>query len=475
MADKSCIYSTFIEKGLTMSVRALKRQSKQKARAFSKSATKLTDMTSGILQYILPAVNIETILRECGYSWRDSELMPATMIYSLVNRALKGNSSIQKVVADLFNADKLDKLISPSAWDQARTRIPHEALKRLNHLVATTETNQGSCGWLGRKAVFVDGSTVSMPDDKRLVAEFGRTGSKHGKSRFPVARLVVAQDARTSQFIDYALANYHTSEAALFREIMPKLPAGAIWVADKYYGSSVLYHLSSQAGLDYLTPLHQKRDGKQLTAAGKKIGKDEWIVELSVSAPVKRKYPELNLPAQIKTRLLRVKYKNYRGENKTLWLCTSLLDHVKYPRGEIAELYRVRWGIETHIGFLKTELNMAVLKSKTPDNIRKEFAALILAHNIIWRLINESGELNENHKPAQSFCGAISVVLAYAGRQFMASPETTRQEFWSAMLRQIARRKVKKRPNRHEPRLRKRDPQSFGIMRIPREEARKIA
>jgi len=48
-------------------------------------------------------------------------------------------------------------------------------------------------------------------------------------------------------------------------------------------------------------------------------------------------------------RLIRVCF--WRGSRRhTLWLVTTLTDPVKYPRQEIAQFYRTRWGIETRIG-----------------------------------------------------------------------------------------------------------------------------
>ncbi|MHC4887628.1 MAG: transposase, partial [Planctomycetota bacterium] len=63
-------------------------------------------------------------------------------------------------------------------------------------------------------------------------------------------------------------------------------------------------------------------------------------------------------------------------------------------------LYRSRWGIETQFGYLKATMKMAVLRSKTVDNVHSEVAATLLVHNLIWRLIHEAAA-QEDLKPEE--------------------------------------------------------------------------
>ena len=49
----------------------------------------------------------------------------------------------------------------------------------------------------------------------------------------------------------------------------------------------------------------------------------------------------------------------------------------------MAELYSVRWEVETHFAELKTTLKMRKLKCKTEDGIGKELAVYCLVYNLV--------------------------------------------------------------------------------------------
>ena len=134
-------------------------------------------------------------------------------------------------------------------------------------------------------------------------------------------------------------------------------------------------------------------------------------------------------------------------------------------------LYRRRWGIETRLASLKTQLQLSVLRSKTPDNVRSEVAATLLAHNLVWTVIHQAARRTGRTPSRLSFTGTVQVILAYAPRLRQAEPQQ-RLHLYRNMLAQVARRVNRYRPGRTEPRLIKRDPVRFSYLRIPRDKAR---
>ena len=54
-----------------------------------------------------------------------------------------------------------------------------------------------------------------------------------------------------------------------------------------------------------------------------------------------------------------------------------------YPKGQIADLYGVRWSVETHFAELKTTLRMRKVKSQTPAGVQKELAVYALVYNLV--------------------------------------------------------------------------------------------
>ena len=465
--EESVQFSLDMQEASTMSIGSLGRAFKQKWGLVQVSA-------------FAPLLSDEEILAACaalGHRWRESPLPPPSVVRSMVYRGLHPDKSIRNVVEDLVAGEGMDGVahMTESGWSQARSRLPEALLPDLVRLSAGRARERFGEGrrWRGREVCVVDGTTVSMPDQPALVEAFGYTQSKHGESRFPVARVAAWLDAGTHLINDYGVAPYRVSEVALFREVLGSLQRGGVWLGDDYFSSYVNFVLSMRAGVDWVTRLHHRRDGRRLAERGKRLGPDDWQVTLHLSGPTRREHPDLDLPPQITVRLIRVRY-SHKGQCKSLWIVTSLLNPFLYSGQDIIDLYQCRWGIETHYNHLKTTLQMAVLRSHTPENIRSEIAAILLAHNLIWTLILEAVEGTDIPVDRISFAATVKSVLAFSPRLRAASPRK-RVRLYQAMLERIARHRNPHRPGRHEPRMVKRDRKRYPTLRTSREEARNVA
>ena len=429
---------------------------------------------------IAPLLSDDEIVRICGalgHRWRRRLFTPAVTIHSLLYRALHPDKSILNSVKELAGCESVRKHCSatPGAWCQARDRLPDEVLptlfRRLAERVRKHFEQKGL--WYGRPACIVDGTTVSMPDEPILVKTFGRSMSKHGSSRFPLARLVAILQAGLNIVSDYCLAPCKVGEQPLFHQMLPRIPRRSVVVTDRHYCGYVNFILARRKGLDLVSRLHQRRDPNRLIQQGKPVGHEEWLVRLQLDNAHRRRYVGLNLPRFIRVRLIRYTY-HFRKKKQVLYLLTTLLDAKAYPRKAIVALYRRRQGIETHYNHLKTTLAMAVLRSKNPRNIRGEMLAIMLAHNLVWTLMNEAAHRSSRNPERISFAGAVKVTLAFCAPLRMVDLRK-RRKLYRQMLKEIARQRNRYRPNRHEPRLIKRDCNLYPMLRTSREEARKCA
>jgi len=432
------------------------------------------------LQAFLSDEEIETICRQLGHTWRDRSLPPGVTARSLVYRALHPDRSIAATVADLAaaragsaaEATGPDDAPSASAWCQARDRLPRalwprllqRSVERLCHLAGTEHLV------FGRPLYVFDGSTVSMPDTPDLVEAFGYADTRHGLSRFPVARFAVLLLAGVEAVTAWRLDPYRTSEDAQFHHLWHALPKGCICLFDKYLAS--FYNLATlrNRGIDVVTRLHQRRRPDRLIAAGRPLGKDQWLVRLDLGRQLRRRYDDPSLPAHLTVRLIRVTFRR-DGKRHRAWVVTTLRDRRRYPDAAIVDLYRRRWGIETRLDTLKTTLALNVLRSQTPRGVVHEVAATVLAHNLVWTLIHQAARQTRTPSDRISFTGAVQTVLAFSTALRHADP-ARRRLLYAHMLRQIARRHNPYRPGRTEPRLIKRDPVRYDYLRIPRDEAR---
>jgi len=417
---------------------------------------------------------IETICRQLGYGFRHRLLPPGTLVRSIIYRSLHPDKSIRSTLADLIAQDRsLPLTLSDAAWCQARSRLPQDlwstllrqSVQRVDDLVGDRYRTHD------RPIYLVDGSTVSMPDEPELVEAFGYADTKHGPSRFPVARVMFITRAGAQTVVDYRIDPYRTDENAQFHAMWHQLPNGAICLADRHFSS--FYNLAklTQRGIDFVSRLHQRRSPARLIRQGRAIGKEEWIVPLTLAAQLRKKYNDSTLPKVVWVRLIHVCF-SHQGHAHELWLITTLLDTRRYPRTKIIELYQDRWEIETRIGSLKTTLKMAVLRSKKVHSLKGELAATILAHNLTWTLIHQAATLTRTPAERISFAGTLKIILTFSPILQIVN-STQRPGIYRRMLYAIALQRNPDRPGRIEPRLIKRQTKRYGFLKTTRQEARK--
>ena len=442
------------------------------------SAAEVQQQKTPILQLaalseLLSDDEIETICRELGHHWRDRRLPPGVTVRSMVYRGLHPDHSIKATLADMAAADPgIGEAPADGSWCDARSRLPKELLPRL--VQRSSRRLQKLVGkkhlYRGRPVYHFDGSSVSMPDTPELTEAFGYANTKHGPSRFPTARIAFLTLAGVEAVVGYCMDDYRTSEDKQFRALWSCIPRRALVVFDRFCSSFYNFAKLAARRIDVITRLHQRRNPEALIAQGKRIGKGQWIVPLTLWPQVRKQYNDPTLPEVVHVRLIRVRYQRGK-EQRTVWLVTTLLDPKKHPRGEIVKLYRRRWEIETRIGSLKTTLEMAVLRSQTEWNVRKEVDAIVLAHNLTWTVIHQAACQEKVAASRISFSGAIKHILAFSTLLRFASANQ-RAAIYTNMLRAIARGANPHRPGRVEPRLVKRDRRRYGFLKEPRHVAR---
>lgn len=424
------------------------------------------------LEDVLPDAEAHAVCHDLGYGWRNRLLPPGALIRSMVHRGLHADHSIAGMLADLASLVGTENTPTDSAWCQARDRLPEEALIQLQRRLAKRMRRQVGAvyRYQGRPIFIVDGTGVSMPDTPELVNAFGYTRSKQYASRFPVARVTVLGVAGVNALWDYRIGEYRTSEDAHFHEMWDRIPWHAICLFDRYFSSFYNIAKLRQRNIAIVSRLHQRRDPQRLIALGRRLGQDEWLVPLELAEQTRRRYDDDTLPKRLWVRLIRTTFR--RGDKSIChWLVTTLCDADLCPREEIIDLYRRRWEIETRLGEIKTTLQADILRSKTPGGVRRELAAILLGHNVVWWMIHQANE--QTAVPAEdiSFAGAARTVLAYAHTMAEAS-RRDRPAILRDMLHQIARQTNHHPKGRIEPRLIRRDPVRYGILREPRGLAR---
>ena len=329
--------------------------------------------------------------------------------------------------------------------------------------------------WLGRVVKLFDGSTVSMPDTPENQAAFPQSRTQAPGVGFPLARIGVLFSLSVGTVLDLGIrrwAGKFQSELAMLRNMVALLDPGDVLLTDRFLCSYMEIALLQGRGVDYAGRMHARR--KVDFRRGKRLGPCDHVVPWS-----KPKCPEWMSPEAYAAIPETLSIREFRGRivrrgyrTRTIVVATTLLDAEQFPRDEIAALYRLRWEAEINLRSLKVAMNMDVLRCQTPDMVRKEIWAHLLAYNLIRTVIAQAAAKHGKHPRQISFTRAMRTLEAF--RPAIAHvPRERLVTLYDQMLTAIASHEIGNRPNRLEPRQRKRRPKPYPLMTKPRNKARK--
>jgi hypothetical protein len=315
----------------------------------------------------------------------------------------------------------------------------------------------------------MDGTCVSMSDEPSLAGHFGRSRSQHGLSRFPLAHVVFSFNLLSLVCLNHQMDRYKVSERTLAGRLTSHLHQGDILVEDRgFYGYQRLWDLAQQG----IHSIHRvlSRFKFERVRVIQQLGSDDYLVDLPVSKSARQSNPQI--PKFLRVRLIKIKAR-IRGRVENFWIVTSLLESERYPTHEIKSLYRRRWRIETFIEELKLWLGADVLRSKTVLGVLKEMQARVVAYNLVHWIILEAAKKHHKKSERLSAAAALRLTAAYS-LKMSAAPSWQLPHLYSELLDHIAHSVVPYRPNRYEPRLKKREDKIYSRLRIPRAEWRQL-
>jgi hypothetical protein len=307
-----------------------------------------------------------------------------------------------------------------------------------------------------------------MADVPELFREFGTPTGFHGKYRYPLARLVTLCIANTMTVLDYALGRYDQGENTLAQQMLKNLKKGDLLIADRHFAAAHHYFYYKSLGLEFLTRAHQCLKISRIKRI-KSYSKTDFIGWLKINKNYRQKNPKL--PAKIMVRFIKATV-HIRGKYKVVWLATSLLDNRLYPTGEIVQLYAKRRTIETLFKAVKINFSGYVLRRLSPEGVRKEVAARLVAVNIVRIIILEAAIESKVDPIRISFVYAVRAILMFAPAS-ATEPILKLPEIYKAMLREIASHLVQEQPGRNEPRAVRRERKHYPSLRTTRQQWRK--
>jgi hypothetical protein len=416
-------------------------------------------------------------LNEHGVRYRNRLFNPITTVWGFLSQVLSEDHSCRDTVSRIIahRAASGLKPCSPNtaSYCDARARLPTAVLCTLARRTAQQLQTSLPDGWKwhGRSVFIADGSHVTMPDTEENQASYPQPQVQQPGIGFPLARVAVLLSLATGACHDLAIAPYTgkgTGETTLLRQLYGSLSPGDVVVADALFDNYFLACELRQRGIDLVARVQAERVGSR-TVESRPDG--DVIVWQRPNKPHGMKGEQYRTyPESLAMRQVSVDARGKGNRAEQFKVITTILD-ASIDGGQIGDLYERRWEGEVDIRSIKSAMKMDILRCKTPEMVRKEIWAHLLAYNLLRTVMAVAANENDVEPRKVSFKGAKQALTAFAPKLEGARPEE-RASLVDAMLKAVGCHRVGNRPGRWEPRARKRRPKPSKRLNQPRHVAK---
>jgi hypothetical protein len=323
-----------------------------------------------------------------------------------------------------------------------------------------------------------DGTTVTMPDTRENQAAYPQVHNQGPGLGFPIARLGAVISLACGAVVNLGFSRYAgkgQGEVSLLRRLWDVLAPGDVVLADRLTANWANVVFLRERGLELVSRLnkaHRRADFRR----GRRLGPDDHVVSwpkpTSIRSVDRAAYRALPDAVTVREARVRVARPGFRTKSVVV---TTLLDPEQATREELAELYRARWHAELDLRSLKSAMRRAELRGKTPEMVRKEVWAHVLAYNLIRTVMAQAAARRDLPPRSISFTGAMQTLGAFQPllERGAARDAADRRGLYHEVLEAIAAHRVADRPDRFEPRRKKRRKDFCGWLTEPRAELKR--
>jgi hypothetical protein len=416
--------------------------------------------------------------------WLDRIFSPLVTLWVFLGQVLSADHSCRAAVARL-NAHRVARGLTPcsahtGAYCQARKRLPEAFFSEAALRTGRALDAGGDEGWRwkGRRVYVYDGSSVTMPDTPANQAAYPQPVAQKPGLGFPLARIGAVFSLACGAVVGLGLCRYAgkgQSDLGVLRTLLDLFRPGDVVLGDRLMCAWAEMVMLKLRGVDSVCRLssHRTADFRR----GKRLGAGDHVVEW----PKPQKPRTIDratyaaLPASLTVRECRVRVGQPGFRTRVLVVATTLLDAEQYATDDLAQLYRARWNAELDLKSLKQTLQMDVLRCKTPELVRKELWAHVLAYNLIRAIAAQAATRHGVEPRSTSFKAVAQALEAFQPAMALRGDRdaAVRRELCQWLLDAVAGHRVGDRPDRYEPRRRKRRPKPYDRLMKPRHEAKR--
>jgi len=415
-------------------------------------------------QELLPESLIEQAAIDAGHRWRDRKFGPAATIHLFILQILHGNTAI------LHLRHLAETTLNAAAYCKARTRLPLKLFETLLEYAAG-QLHSASSPLSGLRVLLADCTSSIAPDTPNLRKAFDQPANVKEGCGYPMAKVLAFFDAASGAILRPLICSLFVHEASCVWQLHPVLAAGDLLVGDRAFCSYVhlamlsarqvfaLFRVQQNQQVDFRRGRKHGGKGRPKSRWVKKLGKLDQLVEWR-RPEQKPKWMSRKqygtLPQTMLVRELKYKLEAKGQRTREVIIVTTLLDPLKYPAQKIAELYGLRWSVETHFASIKTTMRMSRLKCKTVEGVKKELLGYFIAYNLVRRVMQEAAARQSVDAERISFIDAL---------RWLANARVG-----DTLVLLVL---VPHRPDRHEPRVIKYLKYRYRSMAVPRSKMKK--
>ena len=434
---------------------------------------------------VLSKKTIAPALDEIEAGWKDRIYSPLVTLWVFLSQVISADYSCRTGVARLI-AHRLSQGLeacSPrtGAYCQARGRLPERFFSVVTCLVGRALECQVAPKWLwqGRHVYMFDGSTVTMPDTPENQQAYPQVYNQKPGLGFPIARIGVITSLSCGAIVNLGFCRYAgkgQGETSLLRRMWDVLSPGDVLLGDRLMANWPGIAMLKQRGVEVVSRLDETNRRADFRK-GWRLGKGDHIVRWRKPAWIRsvdwKTYQ--SLPEHLVIRETRIQTEVPGFRSQSFVVVTTLLDPEETSREDLALLYRARWNNELDLRSIKSTMQMDVLRCKTPELVRKEVWTHILAYNLIRTVMAQAALRHDVEPRTISFKGALQTLEAFQPLiDFQGHRGASfRQRIYQQLLDSIVQHRVADRPDRFEPRQKKRRHRKVEWMTKPRWELKR--
>jgi len=281
-------------------------------------------------------------------------------------------------LADVNKNHKFKRLVNKAALTKSRKNLSYQTFIDINNQLIDKFYAEASSlkKWHGHRLCAIDGSTIRLPNEVEIVAQFGVKKGRLEQRDCPMAMASVFYDVLNNIAIDASIMPSGYAERECATTHLQKSNQEDIILYDRGYTGFwfYAYHLKHNRVFCIRTKTNQELAIKDFINSGKK----QDIIEYLPNKTSQQTCQDKGLSIKpIKLRLIRVNL-----ANTVEVLVTNLMDEVRYPAHSFKKLYHLRWGIEENYKKLKQWIEIENFSGKSALSIRQDFYAKIVANNM---------------------------------------------------------------------------------------------